>query len=168
MKILIFLTVLTVVVALYVTIIRPWLRKTEWAKPFFANPITEWIELHLFRKSETLMWARYKMGLGTAIATLQSFGAIDITPLVTALSFILPEQHRWVAQAIANGWPMVFAVLGMVEEFLRRDTTKPLERVAVPEAVAARPAVVAAEAQAVEATAIAVEVTKEVRAEQAA
>lgn len=168
MKILIFLTVLTVLVALYVVVIRPWLRKTEWAKPFFSNPVTEWIELHLFRKSETLMWARYRMALGTTLTALQSFGAIDITPLITVLTFVLPDQYDWVAQVIATGWPMVFALAGAIAEILRRDTTKSLDLVAVPEAVKADPAMAAAEQQRETATAISVEVATEVRAEQAA
>lgn len=168
MKILIFLTVLTVIVALYVTIARPLMRKTEWFKPFFANPVTEWIELTFFRKSETLMWARYNMALGTVVTTLQSFGAIDITPLITVLTFVLPENYRWIAQAIAAGWPMVFSVLGVIGELQRRDTTKPLDLVAVPESVKADPAMAAAEQQRETATAISVEVATEVRAEQAA
>lgn len=168
MKILIALTVLTVIVALYVTIIRPWLRKSEWAKPFFANPVTEWIELHLFRKSESLMWARYQMALGGTIAGLQALGQIDITPLVTVLSFVLPEQHRWIAQVIANLWPMVFPVLGVIGEFLRRDTTKSLPLVAVPEAVKDDPKVLAKEIKREEATAAQINVTEKVRAEQAA
>lgn len=168
MKILIALTVLTVIVALYVVVIRPWLRKTEWAKPFFANPVTEWIELHLFRKSETLMWARYRMALGTTLTALQSFGAIDITPLITVLTFVLPDQYDWVAQVIATGWPMVFALAGAIAEILRRDTTKSLELVAVPEAVKEDPVVMEKEALREVASATAIAKVEEVRAEQAA
>lgn len=161
---------LTVEIALYVVVIRPWLRKKEWAKPFFAGAVTEWIELHLFRKSESLMWARWQMFAGTAITTLQSFGAIDITPLVTVLSFLLPEERRWIAQVIAQGWPMVFSLLGAIGEFQRRDTTKPLELVAVPEAVKNDPAVVEAEASRETATGFAileVEVAKATEAKAA-
>lgn len=159
---------LTVEVALYVVVIRPWLRKTEWAKPFFANPVTEWIELHLFRKSETLMWARYRMALGTTLTALQSFGAIDITPLITVLTFVLPDQYDWIAQVIAMGWPMVFAFAGAIAEILRRDTTKSLDLVAVPEAVKDDPKVLAKEIKREEATAAQINVTEKVRAEQAA
>lgn len=147
---------LTVEIALYVVVIRPWLRTKEWAKPFFAGPITEWIELHLFRKSETLMWARWQMFIGPAITSLQSFGAIDITPLVTVLTFVLPPKYQWLAQVIAQGWPMLFALLGAIGEFQRRDTTKPLELVAVPESVKEDPVVIEAEAQRMAATKLAV------------
>lgn len=161
---------LTVEVALYVVVIRPWLRKKEWAKPFFAGAVTEWIELHLFRKSETLMWARWQMFIGPTITSLQSFGAIDITPLVTILTFVLPPKYQWLAQVIAQGWPMLFALLGAIGEFQRRDTTKPLELVAVPEAVKNDPAVVEAEASRETATGFAileVEVAKEAEAKAA-
>lgn len=121
-KLLLFITIF---IAAWVGIIRPWLRPKESMKWFFGHPVVEWVELNVWRKSESLMWARWLMFLGTALTTI---GQIDPT-MITTIAQFLPEGWQW----IANIAPMAITVAGVLGERLRRDTTKPLELVAVTE-----------------------------------
>lgn len=123
MTLLIWLAALTAAVALYVTLVRPWLRAQPVAKPFFD--FIEPMELALWKKSETILWARFLQLVGLVSTLAGVFGAIDwtiITPLV-------PDQYQKFMPLI----PLILSVIGGVTEKLRKDTTKPLEVVAVPE-----------------------------------
>lgn len=162
MKTLIVLTVLTVTVALYVVLLRPWLRQRPWAAGFFAA--IEPFEIALYRKSETLLRARFKMLAGAIGMALSYFDRIDWAPLVA----LMPAKYQLHAQAFVTLMPLIGTFAGMLitlsgatDEALRRDTTKSLERVEIPEAVKAEPVVAMAEARADAAQAISVDAAKE-------
>lgn len=124
MKLLIWLAAFTVAVALYATVIRPWLREREWAKPFFAA--VEPFELWVYSKSEAILWARWQQFLGLVLTLVGVLGGFDFTVLIA----VTPASwHKWLALT-----PLVLNVTGTVAELLRRDTSKPLAVVALPEA----------------------------------
>lgn len=119
MKTLIAITAVTVLVALYVTILRPWMRTTTWGEAFLAK--IEPIEYTLYRKSESIFWARFKVLLGTVLTLIMT---TDLTPVMG----IIPEKYRVVAAAA----PTIALMLdGVIGEWLRRDTTKPLDVVSL-------------------------------------
>ena len=127
MKWIIAIAILTVVVAAYVAVIRPWLRKQSWAEGFFR--LVEPIELHLWRKSETILFARFKMFIGGLLTLLTGIGEINIEPI---LAFFSVEQQG-TARLILGLLPLVISAVGWVDETLRKDTSKPLELVAIPQ-----------------------------------
>ena len=107
-------------VIIYVVFLRNWLKERIWAKGFFA-----WIEpyeIALWRKSETILWARFLIVLGLIPPILEQLGELS----GSGIERFLPEKY----QAL---WTLSFTVIGVVNEFLRRSTTKPLEIVALPE-----------------------------------
>jgi len=120
-----FLAVPVGLVALYVLIGRPWLRRH--APGFFAT--IEPVEIALWKKSETILWARLKMLSGVLLTILTQAGTIDLTPLVP----FVPETYRPLVTTAVNMLPMSVTFVGFVDEWLRRRTTKPLELVAVPD-----------------------------------
>lgn len=120
MKLLIAFLALTALVALYVVWLRPWLRGKDWAAGFFAW--FEPFELWAYKKSESILWARFLQAVGLLVPLLQFVGAIDITPYLA----IIPDGY--------GPYLMLFIfVAGQIGEKLRKDTTKPLEVVALPE-----------------------------------
>lgn len=119
--------VFTALLIVWVTFIRPWMRDKPWAKGFFEA--IEPIELHLWRKSETLLFARFKIVTGLLLTLLTQLGAIDITPLMP----FVPDAWEGVVRIAWNALPLVITLVGWADEALRKDTTKPLEAVAVPE-----------------------------------
>lgn len=127
MKWLFALSLLTAFVILYVAMFRPWLRQKSWAEGFFR--LIEPVELHLWRKSETILFARFKMLIGMLLSLLTSIGQINIEPI---LVFFHPEQQGKVRLALGL-LPLAITIIGWVDEQLRKDTSKPLELVAVPE-----------------------------------
>jgi hypothetical protein len=150
MRWLIAITALTVVVAVWVTAIRPVLRKQDWAKPFFDA--IEPIERALWWKSETILFARFKIVVGLVLTLLTQAQAIDITPLMP----FVPDAWEPFVKVLWNAMPLTITVMGWVDERLRKDTTKPLEIVAMrtdaPESVkAAADAVAVASADVVDA-----------------
>lgn len=155
MKTLIALTAFSVLIAGYVVFFRPWLRQRPWAAGFFAA--IEPFEIALYRKSETLLRARFKMAAGVLVAVLSYLGTVDLTPLAA----LVPVKYQSYANAIVAMLPLLVTLSGIIDEALRRDTTKPLERVEIPEAVKAEPEVAKAEAKADAANASTVEVAKE-------
>lgn len=133
MTILTILFVLTALVLLWVVWGRGWLKAQSWSVGFFA--LIEPVEIALWSKSETLLWSRFLPALMALSGFLTWLGAIDVSPLYV----LLPEKyHPWLAVL-----PFVtVGLLGIVNEILRWQTTKPVEIVAVPDA--APPALVAA------------------------
>lgn len=125
MKILIALTVLCVFVAFYVVWLRGWLRKQDWACAFFDA--IEPIERVLWKKSETILFARMKIVIGLLLTLLTQAGTIDITPLMP----FVPDQYEPLLKVVWNALPMTITVIGWMDERLRKDTTKPLEVVAM-------------------------------------
>jgi hypothetical protein len=121
MNVLAFLIGLTAFVALYVVSLRPWLRDKSWAAGFFAR--IEPVEIALWKKSESILWARFLQAVGLVVPLLQFIGAVDITPYLA----IVPDGYA--------PYLLLFVfVAGQIGEQLRRDTTKPLDVVARPEA----------------------------------
>jgi hypothetical protein len=120
MNLIAFLIGLTVVVALYVVWLRPWLRDKTWAAGFFAR--VEPVEIALWKKSESILWARFLQAVGLVVPFLQLVGAIDIAPYLA----IVPEGY-------APYLLLFIFIAGQIGERLRKDTTKPLDVVAMPE-----------------------------------
>jgi hypothetical protein len=133
MTILIILFALTAFVLFWVVVGRAWLKSMPGTARFFA--VIEPVEIALWSKSETILWARFLPFMMALSGFLTWLGALDVTPLY----LLLPEKyHPWLAAV-----PFVtVALLGAVNEILRRFTTRPLEIVAVPDN--APPAVAAA------------------------
>lgn len=123
-KLLLFITLF---IAIWSGILRPWLRPKKSMQWFFANPIVEWIELNIYRKSESLAWSRWLMFLGPVLTTV---GQFDPT-MVQTIAQLFPEGGWW--QRLASAAPMIITLAGLLGERLRRDTSKPLELVAVTE-----------------------------------
>lgn len=152
---LIMLGVLTVLAIAWATILRPWLRKKPWAQGFFAK--IETAEILLYEKSEGIFWARWQQFLGIVLMLCGLFGGLDYTWLVV----FTPEWVHPVLPLI----PSILNVTGTIAERLRRDTTKPLEQVALPTVVPATVAI--AEARVEVAKAELKETIKEAKAEGA-
>jgi hypothetical protein len=120
----VFFLVLFVLVAalalVYILHGRQWLKQQAWAQPFF-----EWvepIEIALWKKSESILFARIMMLVGTVPVIAQQLNMFNM-PEVLAL---IPEKYR--------GWLMlIFLVCGLIVEFNRRTTTEPLAVTALPE-----------------------------------
>ena len=135
MKLALALAVIVALLTVYVLFGRAWLKQQSWTAGFFAA--IEPIEIALWSKSETILWARLKVLTGIVLTVLTQAQVIDITPL---LPFI-PDQYDGIVVKAWGMLPMLISLMGLVDEKLRRDTTKPLEVVAIPEAVLAQPAV---------------------------
>ena len=100
---------------------RAWLKRQSWAAGFFAW--IEPIEIALWRKSETILFARVLMLVGLIPSLLEQLNALNIPEIAN----LLPEQYR-------GYWTLTFAVIGILVEFNRRYTTMPLSQVAAPDA----------------------------------
>lgn len=147
---------LAIVITVYVVGFRKWLKQQPWALGFFAA--IEPIEIALWKKSETILFARLKMLVGVLLTVLTQAGEIDLTPLMP----FVPDEYQGLVKLAFNLLPLTLTVLGMMDEKLRKDTTKPVVIAALPDAVAATmPEVVAAEETKVEAVAAVVEAKKE-------
>lgn len=127
MKMLIIFTVVIILIAVYVLFGRAWLKRQGWAVGIFAS--IEPIEIALWSKSETILWARLKVLTGIILTILTQAQVIDITPL---LPFI-PDQYDSLATHAWAMLPMLISLMGLADEKLRRDTTKPLSVVTLPD-----------------------------------
>lgn len=117
---------------LYALVIRPWLKKQAWAQAWFAW--VEPLELALFKKSETVLAGRLVWIGGLIVSAYDAVSvfasSLDLTPLTTRMFDLLhipPDLRGLTASAAVMG-------LGLAMVKLRKNTTKPLELVAVPEA----------------------------------
>jgi hypothetical protein len=127
MTFLIVLAVLAALILVYALVGREWLRSKPWAQGFFA--LVEPIEIALFKKSETILFARLKIVSGVILTIMTQVGTINLAPFIP----FVPEKYQtWVNIAV-NALPMLLSVVGMIDEWLRNRTTKPIELVAVPE-----------------------------------
>lgn len=113
--------IFTLILLNYVLWFREWLhdRPWPWSQRYF-----EWIEpleIFFYRKSETLLLGRWLMLGGTLIPVLESVQLLNIPELIE----LLPVN--WVKWA-----PLVFTLIGIVVEIMRRNTSKPLEVVELP------------------------------------
>lgn len=148
--ILLFVAIVLTVYALWG---REWLKSKPWAAGFFSW--IEPVELALFKKSETILFARLKIVTGALLALLTNLGTIDITPALP----LVPERWQGYVRAAFNFMPLLLSLVGWMDESLRNKTTKPIELVAVP-AAAVTPEVAVAIAQADEAKVQAVATVK--------
>lgn len=135
MKWIVLVAVAALVTIWYAAYGRPWLKSKPWAAGFFAW--IEPIELVLFKNSETILFARFKMLLGIVLTLLTQLGSIDLTPIMP----YIPEVHRGLFQFALNLMPLGLTLVGMMDERLRNGTTKPLELVAIPSTAVLPPAV---------------------------
>lgn len=129
MKLLIAILIFVSVLAVYVLWGRQWLKQQTWAQGFFAA--IEPVEILLWSKSETILWARAKQLTGLLLTWLTFTGTIDLTPLMP----FIPDQYEWYVTSAFNLLPMLITVVGSIDVKLRQDTTKPIEQVAQPDAV---------------------------------
>lgn len=125
MKTFIVLAVLAALLLFYVLHGRAWLKGKPWMQGFFD--VVEPIEVALWKKSETILFARVKMLTGLLLTLLTQLGTIDLTPLMP----FVPDKYRSFVTVGFNSLPLLITMLGFVDEMLRRDTTKPLELVAI-------------------------------------
>lgn len=130
MKILIGLLIFAAVVMVYALWLRDWLKTQPWAAGFFA--LIEPIERVLYKKSETILWARLKIVTGVILSVLTYAGTIDLTPLMP----FVPDKYEGIVRAAFNLLPLIISLVGMVDEKLRNQTTLPIEVVALPSMVA--------------------------------
>jgi hypothetical protein len=154
MKTLIVLAVITGLLLAYALKGREWLKSKSWAQPFFE--LVEPVEILLFRKSETILFARLKMLTGVLLMILSQIGTIDLTPLMP----FVPDQWEPYVRAAFNLMPLIITAVGWMDESLRKTTTKPIELVAVPD-TGQTPEVKVAIAQAEDAKELAVAVVKD-------
>jgi hypothetical protein len=151
------IAIVAALLALYAVKGRAWLKAKPWAKPFF-----DWIEpieILLWKKSETILFARLKMVSGILLTLLTQLGTIDLTPLMP----IVPEKYQAVVQVAVQMLPFTLTIVGWMDERLRNCTTKPLELVEVPEAKPVPPEVAAAVAQAEAVKEVAVAVVQDAK-----
>lgn len=127
MNFLIWTLSLTSIVAVWVIIVRPMLRDKPWMQWFFANPVVEWIEIHFWRKSETILWARWLHLMGIIHSVAGYGGALDWSQFAG----IAPEWAIPFLPAI----PLILNMLATITEIQRIDTTKPLAIVELPTVV---------------------------------
>ena len=143
---------LAVLLLTWVFIVRPRVRdKASWA--WFFRKI-EPIEL-LWQKSETKLKARLMILTGALLTALTQTQSIDITPLMP----FVPDKWEPYVRVAWNMLPLAISLIGMWDENLRNNTTKPIELVAVKEE-AITPQVQQALAKVQEAKEIAVEKVK--------
>lgn len=131
MTILIVLAVLTGLLLWYALKGRAWLKSKPWAADFFAW--IEPIEIVLFKKSETILFARIKILTGLLLTVLTQIGEIDLTPFMP----FVPEAYQHYVNAAVNALPLIISVMGWADERLRNTTSKPIELVAVPDKLVA-------------------------------
>jgi hypothetical protein len=139
---------LSVVVAAYVCGGRKALKRQWWMAWLYKSWLGEAAELHLFKKSESILWARWLQILGYGLTALVSMGQVDLSPLL----LVLPEGWHWVVHVA----PLVISAAGHIQVHLRLDTTKPIELVALPNDVPAEVENVALAAEHMKEQAIAV------------
>jgi len=132
MTVLVPLAIFTAILLWYALQGRAWLKTKPWADSFFEH--IEPVEILIFKKSETILFARLKMVWGVALTYLMQAGQIDWTPI---LPFI-PEKYRFYVNAAISSIPLIISLIGGADERLRNTTTKPIELVAVPDKVVAQ------------------------------
>lgn len=138
------LFILSALLTVYALWVREWLKAKPWTAPFFE--LVEPIEILLFKKSPTILFARLKVFTGLLLTFLTSIGGIDLTPIMP----FVPDKYEPYVKAAFNLMPLILSAVGWMDESLRKKTTLPIELVAVQEATAP-PEVKVAIAQAQEA-----------------
>lgn len=113
----------TLLILAYVLGGRSWLKRQPWAQGAFAK--IEPVEIALWRKSETILWARFQQALGVILTLLMGIGTLDLSPLFP----LLPDKYKWLPSLL----PLIITVTGRIDEWNRLNTTKPIELVEVPD-----------------------------------
>lgn len=145
------IAVVAALIAVYAVWLRPWLRKKTWAQGFMLA--IEPYEITLYRKSETILWARLKQLVGVLLTVLTSVGAIDMAALMP----FIPDRYQWAPALL----PLLITVVGAIDEKLRSDVSKPIEVTELPQAKTPEVAAAVAKADAANVAAVvAVEVAK--------
>lgn len=155
MKLIIAVVIIALLFGFYAAWGRDWLKRQPWAAGFFRA--IEPVEIALYKKSETVLFARIKVLTGVVLTLLTQLGGADFTPVLP----YIPEAYRGLAQFGINLLPMFITLVGIMDERLRNTTTKPLELVALPESKPLPPAVAEAVAVAEQAKAEAVAEVKQ-------
>jgi hypothetical protein len=96
-----------------------------WSQAFFnwLKPI----EIRFWRNSKTIFMARLKMIVGALLSLFTQIGTISLEPLV----MVFPPERQAFVRILLGLIPLILTVLGVIDEYLRRETTKPIELVAV-------------------------------------
>ena len=129
------LAVMVPLMVWYVLWGRSWLKSKPGMQWLYKSTVGEWTEVNLFSKSESVLWGRTLQFIGYVLTAIAGLGGIDLTPI----ALVLPERLRWIVPVM----PLVISVAGHIQVKLRKDTTLPLEVVALPGA-AMTPAVTTA------------------------
>lgn len=122
---LIILSVFAAVLLWYAIHGRDWLKTKPWAQGFFA--IVEPIEIFAFKKSQTILFARMKIVTGLILTILTQLGEINLSPIMP----FVPSKYQTYVNIGVNSIPLIISVVGMIDEWLRNKTTRPLELVAI-------------------------------------
>jgi hypothetical protein len=125
MKLAIILVPVAILLTWYALWGRDWLKSKPWAQGFFAW--IEPIEIKLFKKSQTILFARLKIVSGLILTMLTQAGTINLTPLMP----FVPEQYQAYVNVAVNCLPLALSLMGWIDEALRNKTTAPLEIVAL-------------------------------------
>lgn len=123
------LVFLVLLMTLYALWLRNWLKSKPWSAGFFAW--IEPIERVLWKKSETILWARIKIVTGVLLAVLTQINGMDLTPVVS----ILPDAYAGYVRAALSFLPLLISIVGMADENLRNKTFLPVSVVALPPTV---------------------------------
>lgn len=123
------LAVLTALALLWSLWGRNWLKARDWR---WSNAFFAWIEpieIKLWKNSKTIFVARLKMLVGLLLTFATQLGAIDITPIMP----FVPDAWEPAVRIIWSFLPLTITLIGWMDEQLRKETTKPIEVVALPE-----------------------------------
>jgi hypothetical protein len=125
MQLLIISAILVALIVWYAVQGRDWLKSKPWAAGFFAW--IEPIEIRLFKKSQTILFARLKIVSGLILTMLTQAGTINLTPLMP----FVPDQYQAYVNVAVNCMPLALSLMGWIDEALRNKTTAPLALVAL-------------------------------------
>jgi hypothetical protein len=114
-----------------------------WSQGFFDK--IESFERNVYLKSESILWARTLTGVGVLVEFLIQVGQFDISPFIV----FIPPDYQVYATVFIHVAPIVVSVLGVIQERLRRDVTKPLTVVAMADSAPPEAHAAAADAEAV-------------------
>jgi hypothetical protein len=129
MKAMIIAIVVAVLLTWYAVSGRDWLKSKPWpwVQRFFAW--IEPIEIKLFKKSQTILFARLKIVSGLILTGLTQAGTINLSPFMP----LVPDEYQFYVNVAVNSLPIALSVMGWIDELLRNKTTAPLELVAIAE-----------------------------------
>ncbi len=101
---------------------RSWLKARPWRWSQWLFSIVEPAERWLWNKSKTILWSRFLMLLGALPWFLDQIQLLNIPALLA----VIPAGYQ-------SYISLVFVVIGIISEIIRRYTTKPLALVELPD-----------------------------------